>query len=36
LTRSVCNEAMNIELPDSQFAPIVGSPAELPNAGGAG
>src|SRR6185295_10865991 len=35
-TRSVCSAAMNIELPEFQFAPIVGSPAELPSSGGAG
>src|SRR5215218_2859865 len=34
LMRSVCNEATNIAAPEFQFTPIVGSPAELPNAGG--
>src|SRR5215211_1743129 len=34
-TRRVCNEAINIALPDCQFTPMVGSPAELPNSPGA-
>ena len=35
-TRSVWSEAMNSELPEAQFAPMLGSPAELPSAAGAG
>src|SRR5215211_1795206 len=35
LMRRVCNAATNIALPESQLTPSVGSPAELPNAGGA-
>src|SRR5215213_1696152 len=35
LMRNVCNAATNIAAPVSQFTPIVGSPAELPIAGGA-
>src|SRR5215218_4779074 len=33
--RNVCNEEINIAAPVFQFTPIVGSPAELPSAGGA-
>ena len=32
---TITNEATNIALPESQLTPIVGSPAELPNSGGA-